>query len=165
MALSDTAIVNQALGCIGAKSIASLDTEQTITAQKARDVYAQTRDALLRSINWSFAKVQASLTAATAPTIGDWAYAYVLPDDFLRMTTAYGDDKYEVVGAQFLSNSAEANIEYIARVTDTTLQESIAQKLERSMRKAGVVNDQTRQGGPTGLTWLGARRVNFGRTR
>lgn len=76
MPLTETAICNMALGRIGAKRLAALDTDDSPEAILCRLHYSQTRDALFRFFTWTFASTRLSLVDA-------WATA-----------TAYTTDQY-----------------------------------------------------------------------
>jgi hypothetical protein len=130
LALSETHICNMALGRIGAERIVSFDdaSEESVEAIQCRLHYAQTRDALIRSHWWRFARARAILSANTTDEpLSEWDYAYDLPTDFLRMKKPYegvvsGETEleytYSLEGKQILSNESSMKIRYIKRVTD-----------------------------------------------
>ena len=127
--MGPTEICNMALGRIGAKRITNYDdaTDAKPEAIQCRLHYAQTRDALLRSHAWRFARARATLSAnATAPDF-EWDYAYDLPVDFLAMRTPYDINQsgiesiqysYALEGSQLLSNETSMEIRYVKKVTD-----------------------------------------------
>lgn len=94
---TSTDIVNVALRRIGATRIASLATDGSKEGIAGRDLYDPARRMLLVSHNWNFATkrvMRSSSTAAhigTAPAFG-YDYAYILPDDFLRMVSVHPDE-------------------------------------------------------------------------
>jgi|GEM_PF-1235381 len=119
-----------ALGRIGAKRINDYDdaSEDSVEAIQCRLHYEQTRDALLRSHWWRFARARETLSAnTTAPTF-EWTYAYDLPNDFLRMyLEPYEDNSsgfhkspytYSLEGKQLLSDESSMQIRYIRKVID-----------------------------------------------
>lgn len=130
MAVSETSICNMALTRIGHDFISSL-TESTKAGRLCNLHYEPTRDALLRSHPWNFA-VRRALLAQIADTPSfEYAYAYALPNDFLRIVRtegeAYGDDvDYRIEGKLgstnrvMVTNEGTVRIEYIARITDPT---------------------------------------------
>ena len=132
MALSSTSICNMALGRIGEKRIADYTdtTENNVPAVLCRLHYEQTRNALLRSHLWRFARKRAELSANITDPIFEWDYAYDLPADFLRLWIKPFEDNnvgwhntrysYSIEGSQLLSNEDEMNIRYISKVTDET---------------------------------------------
>ena len=127
---TETDICNLALARIGANLIEDglLDDEDSTQAIYCRMFYAPTRDALLRSHWWRFAKSRSTLTATTAPSF-EWTYAYTLPTDFLRFKSFYEDNNttrkntvhsYELEGSTLLTNESPCKIRYIKQVTTVT---------------------------------------------
>lgn len=87
MALSDVAICARALLKVGAQPIQSFYDDMA-EAEVALALYQPTRDALLSAYPWRFATTQASLPRLQTAPIADFAYAYQLPNDFLRALSA-----------------------------------------------------------------------------
>jgi len=119
-----------ALGRIGAKRISDFDdtAEDDLQSVQARLHYTQTRDALLRSHWWRFARTRKQLSPnATAPDF-EWTYAYDLPNDFLREWLPPWEDNsevqertrysYSLEGKQLLSNEGTMKLRYVKRVED-----------------------------------------------
>ena len=126
--MGPTTICNMALGRLGAKRIDSYDdaTESSVEAILCRLHYTQTRDALIRSHRWRFAKGRKTLSEnATSPDF-EYDHAYDLPVDFLAMQQPYEGVPglegthytYSAEGKQILSNEDEMEIKYIKRVID-----------------------------------------------
>ncbi|MCQ4159770.1 hypothetical protein NON00_07495 [Roseomonas sp. GC11] len=92
MALSALVLCSRALLKIGAQPVASLD-EGTAEAEVAANLYPAVRDALLSAHPWSFATGQMVLPRLTAVPYADYAYAYQLPADFLRVLSAGGQGR------------------------------------------------------------------------
>lgn len=131
---SDVEIVNVALVLLGESRIISLD-DNLKPAREAKAIYAITRDALLASYDWSFAKTRAQLPAVVTAPLFQYGYAYQLPVDCLRVVFV-GDhyvgadltdyrgtptDEYAIEGRQILTDmGAPLNVRYIKRVTDPT---------------------------------------------
>jgi hypothetical protein len=84
MALSSIALCSRALLKIGADTITSFD-EGTAEAEIAANLYPTARDALLSAHPWNFATAQATLARLSAEPVADFAYAYQLPSDLLRV--------------------------------------------------------------------------------
>jgi hypothetical protein len=88
---SEVDICNRALASIGAQStVSSINpSDGSSEANVASLLYAPTRDSLLRTIAWNFARKQIALTQLksaydTAPTIAvPWLYEYAYPADCL----------------------------------------------------------------------------------
>ncbi|MFC4168769.1 hypothetical protein [Teichococcus aestuarii] len=89
MALSALVLCSRALLKIGAQPVASLD-EGTAEAEVAANLYPAIRDALLSAHPWSFATGQMALPRLVAVPYADYAHAYQLPADFLRILSAGG---------------------------------------------------------------------------
>lgn len=123
---SEVSICNKALRIIRAERISAMD-EVSETAEWCRDVYEDTRDALIAEYPWNFATRRASLAAnSTAPAFG-FAYAYDLPADPLRCLRVLSLDgepeenrgPWKVEGNQLLTDEeGPLNILYLARITD-----------------------------------------------
>ncbi len=132
VATKDTEICNMALGRIGASRIDSLEdnTDTDANAVLCRLHYSQTRDALIRSHWWRFARARKVLSANTTDEpLDEWDNSYDLPPDFLRMKNPYegvvsGETElrytYSLEGKQILSNEGSMKIRYVKRVTDPT---------------------------------------------
>lgn len=80
--MSNTQIANYALGHLGStKQISNLTTERSKEADALRTFYEVTRDEVLRSFNWPFARKYIELALVTSPASIEWAYAYRQPSD------------------------------------------------------------------------------------
>lgn len=118
-----------ALSRLGEKSISDI-SENSARAISCRTHYETVRDSLLRSHPWNFAAARASLSQTTTPAF-KWAYAYVLPSDFLRLLTFNGVEaamstaEYRIEGGELLTDIEEARITYVRRVTDPTQFDSV----------------------------------------
>lgn len=128
MATSETAICNQALARIGAKRINDLDTDQSVNAGHCREHYEQTRDALLRSHWWRFARARATLSQDTTDPAFEWDNQFDLPNDFLRLRKLFGDNNtsnlnvyrsFAIEGDKLLTNESSVSMRYIKKVIDT----------------------------------------------
>lgn len=130
--MNDTQICNLALAEVGdSYSITDID-ETSNQASLCRLFFEPTRDSLLRSHQWSFARTLADLSAvATAPVFG-WDYQYTLPADFIRLIEFNGLDAWQTEddfqigngpdgGLVLLTDEDEASIVYIKRVEDASL--------------------------------------------
>ena len=128
--MTETEICNMALGRIGAKRISDFaDTnEDNHQSVQCRLHYVQTRDALLRSHWWRFARYRVQLSEnTTAPTF-EFDNAFDLPSDFLRLWIRPFEDNnwglnntdrtFSMEGKQLLTNEDSVYLRYIRRVTD-----------------------------------------------
>ena len=87
MALSALALCSRALLKVGAQPIASLE-EGTAEAEVAANLYPGARDALLSCHPWSFAAGQMCLNRLAAVPVADFAHAFQLPPNLLRVISA-----------------------------------------------------------------------------
>lgn len=113
-------LCNRALIAVGESPIASLEA----TAKPAvllRALWAPLRDELLRGHPWNFAMGRAALPALSAAPAWDYAYAYQLPADCLRVWQVDLSDpaaRWKVEGTRIVTDeTAPLNILYI-RSTD-----------------------------------------------
>lgn len=129
---SETEICNMALGRIGSKRINDFtDTnEGNNEIIQCRLHYEQTRDALLRSHWWRFARTRVQLSANTTAPDFEYSTAFDLPNDFLREWLPPWEDNseisgrtrnsYSLEGKQLLSNETTMRLRYVKKVTDVT---------------------------------------------
>jgi hypothetical protein len=128
--MTETDIANMALSRLGEPRVSDI-AENNPRAISCRTHYETVRDSLLRSHPWNFAVGRAALTASATTPAFKWGYAYPLPNDFIRLTTLNGiqADKcvteFTLEGGEILTNSAEAHITYVRRITDPTLYDPI----------------------------------------
>lgn len=129
MAVSTTSTCNQSLARLGATRIADYDDagDTHPEAIYCRLFYEQTAKALMRSHWWRFAKDRVQLSQDTVVPAFQWAYAYHLPNDFLRAIMVYdGSDlgggrtysSYELEGSRLLIDESEVYLKYIRWVSD-----------------------------------------------
>lgn len=130
MATTDVDICNRALSRLGTRATISALDENSTEARTASIWYAATRDVLLRSHDWNFARRRVVLAEqGTAPT--GWAFRYAFPTDcirLLRLASATPDMdsvRFEVAGdaaSRFvLCDEPAAEAVYTARVDDPNL--------------------------------------------
>lgn len=127
-----TEICNMALSRIGAKRLAysgttetDLDANTTLEAIQCNLHYAQTRDSLLRSNWWTFARHTVALVRDTETPVDEFDYQYILPDDYLRPISIYEERysdealySYRVEGTRLKSNDSSVVLRYVRKVTD-----------------------------------------------
>jgi len=87
MAISSIALCRRALLKIGCNPITSFD-ENTAEAEVASNLFAPIRDGILSAHPWSFATAQMTLARLNTTPVADYAYAYQMPVDFLRVLSA-----------------------------------------------------------------------------
>ena len=118
----EVAVCVQALDRVGSKNF-TYAVQTSVEALKCITIYTQTRDALLRSFEWSFASARKTLSPEVNSPDSEWDYRFKLPDDFLRYKSDYGlDDSYAVdarftiEGKYYLTNNDEVDLLYIKKV-------------------------------------------------
>lgn len=135
-------IVNAAFAKLGYSGRVSDLRDGSDDSQYAIAIYSETRDALLRSGIWDFAKKTVTLSTSGQAAPVPWSNSYTYPTDCIRVRSVYAaaaqtadlndplptiwsvaDDP--VAGKVILSNSAAATIVYTARVTNPTQWDSL----------------------------------------
>jgi hypothetical protein len=125
-----TSICNLALAQLGQSQIMSLE-DASQAARFCKRFYDQTRDEVLRSHPWNFAGKRLALSRLSDDPLFGWAYQYGLPIDFLRLLqlNAYSSSEApkfcEIEGNRLLTDEGEAQVRYVARVTDPNLFDSL----------------------------------------
>ena len=127
MALSETRICNTSLARIGAKRINNFDTDTSPEAIQCRTHYEQTRDALIRSHSWRFARARGELSQDAVDPDSEWDNQFILPNDFLRFRSIVEEEGYSsrhrrhsLEDDRFLTNFSTVNMRYIKKVIDPT---------------------------------------------
>lgn len=121
---SKVAICNLALTDLGANIIANLETDSSKEAKNCRVYYDILVDRVLEAHHWDFAKtwVVLALDAGYVFVDDQYEYAYQKPADFIRFSRMENKASiFEVRGETIVSNLEDAEIEYIKRVSDSTL--------------------------------------------
>lgn len=148
---ADVDVVNYAVRALGGSRITGLDDGSKV-ANAASDVYALTRDQVLRSHNWNFATSRAALALlGDAPAFG-FDYQHALPADWIKTVSVHDNDaglgavefKEETYSGQrvILSNSNTIYLRYISRVEDPNLYTAdfiVSFAVELAMRLAWAV--------------------------
>ena len=127
MALSETKICNLSLSDIGSKRINNWETDESEQAILFRLHYEPSRDALIRSHWWRFARARATLSQDTIDPDFEWDNQFILPTNFLRFRSIEEEKGYSsrsrrhsIEGDRFLTNFSTVNMRYIRKVTDVT---------------------------------------------
>ena len=124
MALSSVALASRALIKLGANPIVGFD-DGTIEAEIATALYETTRDSMLSSHPWSFATAQLELPQLELPPVADYAYAFQLPDDFLRALSCGAGGigrglEYRIARNALHSNATPLVLTYIFKADETS---------------------------------------------
>lgn len=113
-------IVNLALVKLGQKSIASLD-ENNKPARVMKTLYNNTRDTLLRSHDWNFARKRAQLAASTTIPLFGFNNAFPLPSDFLKLSNVDEPLHFSLEAGSILTDdTAPLELRYIAKIEDAS---------------------------------------------
>lgn len=113
-------LINRALVKLGQPTVMS-DTDSSPNATRAVAIWPTTRQFLLRSYPWKFAKKSVTLAASTtAPDDSDFDNSFTLPSDYIRLVTANDPDS-DIRGRSVYSNETSLKIEYIYDVEDVSL--------------------------------------------
>lgn len=165
---SDIDLCSWALLRIGAHRISSF-ADGTTEAQVAAGIYPHVRDAMLAGHFWNFAVRVRALAEAVETPAADWAAAYPLPVDCLRVisvgtgTSSRGGD-YAVVGRAIHAAAGGATLAYIARVVETDWPAYFADAIAAQLAAEFVIplTDQTsRWEGLTKLADAAVRRARL----
>jgi hypothetical protein len=127
--------VNLALRRIGYQLRVGHLYDGSKAANNALDIYAQTRDALLRDGDWGFAQATTAAVASGQAAPTPWAVSYQYPADCLRVRNliAAAFDANDplpvlweiatdaVAGTVILTNEANAKLVYTRQVTNPAL--------------------------------------------
>jgi hypothetical protein len=130
-------LCNAAFVKIGEKRITSsgFATPTNERERVASENYERIRDAELRRNIWNFAITRAELSPDEDGETIDWAYAYTIPADCLRVIDVWETSDYEVAGGKILTDTGDAiNIRYVKRVTvvndmDVLFREALSARL------------------------------------
>ncbi|MGH1455821.1 MAG: hypothetical protein ACRBDI_03480 [Alphaproteobacteria bacterium] len=119
MALSDIGLSARALVRIGATPITSFN-DGGAESEIAATLFPQVRDALLSAYPWSFASAQVVLDQLVTTPIADYAYAYALPNDFLRALSAGSGSRgrglnYRISSGALHTNASDVVLSYVFR--------------------------------------------------
>ena len=87
MAQTAISLCSKALVKLGAQPISSF-SENTAEAEIASQLYETIKEDLLSAYPWRFATAQKKLNRLADAPKADYAYAYQLPNDFLRVLSA-----------------------------------------------------------------------------
>jgi len=129
MAESSTSVCNMALKRHGAQRIANYEDNSDTKPEAiyCRLFFEQTAKALMKDHYWPFAKDRVQLSQDPATPAFQWSYAFLLPNDFLRLIVFYnGADNptgrteysFEIEGGKLLTGESACYLRYIRWVPD-----------------------------------------------
>jgi hypothetical protein len=119
MALSSIELCSSALVKLGADGISSFE-DGSAEARVASLLYPLSRDALLSAHPWSFATRQTQLAQLTSGPTATFAYAFQLPNDYLKALSAGNGGRgrglvYQIVNRQLHTDAHTAVLTYVFR--------------------------------------------------
>jgi len=119
MALTAIGLCARALIKLGAAPISSFE-EGSAEAETAAALYETTRDALLAAHPWSFAIVEVALPRLSEDPVGDKAFAFQLPSDFIRAVSAGAGGRttgleYLIIGRTLTADAESVTLTHIRR--------------------------------------------------
>ena len=161
---TETQVCNMALGRIGAQQIADglLDTEDSNHAIQCRLHYAQTRDALLRSHWWRFAKARVDLAVVTNGDFAHWTSDD--PDDWTLTETAVTDEVSEVGSGEGHGGTGtkKCNIYSVADGTGVFMTQTVSTVVGLDYKFS--INIDTLTAGEVGVLGLPTGAVSYSTT-
>lgn len=118
---SEVLICSNALRKLGDDPITSF-TDPTNRARLCQAIYPKTRDAVLRDHAWNRAVKRVALAELVDPPAFEFAHAYALPSDFIRLLDTDLDNRrpHKIEGDAVVTDATSIKIKYISRLTDTT---------------------------------------------
>jgi len=140
---SETDLLNDALGQIGATKINAIDDGST-NANYCLIFYPPLLDSLLRSHHWNFAMKRVELPQDGTTPPFEYAFSYTLPADYLKVVVYSGSNpdtttivlletvqefKWKIEGRKLLTNDGQVFIVYVARITDPNIWDGIFYQL------------------------------------
>jgi len=104
---ADLGVINLALSHLGIDPILSID-DPGKPAQLARLSYDTIRDLMLRAFTWNFAIDRRAMVSALPAPAYEWAFAYNLSDEILRVLDVYNsrDEDWKVEGRRIVTNQS-----------------------------------------------------------
>ncbi|MCU0950800.1 MAG: hypothetical protein MUC68_06975 [Burkholderiaceae bacterium] len=120
MATSKVQVCSNALLLLNDRTIADFN-EDSDRARLASNLWDNARQFVLRAHPWNCAVRRVALAPETDAPAWDWARAFLLPGDCLRVlgVGARGEEPdYELEGRRILMNDAVCRLRYVADVED-----------------------------------------------
>lgn len=136
---TDTDLANTALAYLGEMPISSIEDLASKPARVCRQFAAGSIDEVLRMHRWNKATKRVTLNQDVTPPANGFAFAYILPPDFIRAMEVNQDEYrqdsefYEIEGNRLLSDHPSLILRYLFRIpiasADPLLKEAIALRL------------------------------------
>ena len=131
-ALTDVKIASNACLLLGAENINSF-TDGTVEAQAAAAMFERTLNSLLCERRWGFSIKQAQFSQLVDTPVTNWAKAYQIPTDFLKLWKIYPEYVgYELFGTDFVYSDFDGELigEYTFRPDTEYLPDYFVELLE-----------------------------------
>ena len=145
-------ICNNALMLVKTKKTITSLSQGTVEADACDIIYEELRDTMLEVHQWNFAVKRVKMGQLLATPGFEWAYAYQLPADFMRLITVHagssGGDRvpYKIENGTVVSDATNLSLRYISRVEDPNLMpatfRTALSKLMASRLAVGLANDR-----------------------
>lgn len=126
-------MASNALILLGDNPISDLlGTEGSAGSQAAANLYEETYKAVLSTYPWSFALKEQYLSrlSQTPEDITNYAYAFQIPADCIRIWKIMSWNRYTIVGPYIYSNERELLARYIYNVDETVLPAHVVKAIE-----------------------------------
>lgn len=133
MSLDRTEIANNALSGVGEKQIQDIDDNSSVRSRQVKVVYEQALRSIGRTHNWNCLLKRRVLgnDPDNLDPLGQWSYAYRIPEDCLKLVQLNGVDvglipgRYSLEGRHILTDDDEAKIQYVGYNTDSSIYDSL----------------------------------------
>jgi len=120
MSSSQIDLANSAILKVGGKRINSFKDKKA-EAIVVNEFYQRSYDYLLSSHYWGFALTVSDLAQMPTKPLKEYAYAYALPNDVLRIQRTFPNCNYKIVGRELHCDLASVAIKYSKRVPEEEL--------------------------------------------
>lgn len=120
MASSPIDLANSALLKVGARRINSFN-DQKVEATTVNEFYERSIRFLFSLHYWGFAAKAEVLALLPDKPVAEYAYAYALPEDMLRVQRVFPNTNYKIVGNELHCNERSITLKYTRRVPEEDL--------------------------------------------
>lgn len=113
-------IANSAILKVGGKRINSFN-DNKVEAVIVNEFYERSIKWLFAQYYWGFASKTVKLAQLQISPEFEYAYAYALPSDFIRIQRAFPNTNYKIVGNELHTNEQEIGIKFTFRAKEEDL--------------------------------------------
>ena len=129
MVISDVVICNFGMNLLGVEEITSLN-EASRAANVCKTAYSLSKESLLRSHFWNFAKKRTTLSPDVTPPSFGYSYQFSLPSEAVVWRFIDCDEQVVQEGRKLLSNASSIKLVYVSNsVTEADFDPSFAKSL------------------------------------